>query len=355
LNGPFHNQGTLIPDQHQVAFSQGGNTLSQSLQGLSPGSNYRLQFYYDARACCGEDRRLDFKVYWNDQLLSAFSDVQPVGSGQPYRFHSVDFTPELGEGTLSFVNGGAGDRTLLLDAVSLQPVIGEAVMVANPGFEASGRVFGYLNQGASSRIAGWDINGQGSIVDAVMGVGSRSHDSQWLALAEGATAGQTLQGLVPGKNYHLLFDAAGSFSVYLNGQALLSQQAQFASGLESAAAMDDMQTYHAVFTAQSPSQRLEFVSQQGVELNHVEVLPFGDGLVSSLIAQAAPFLYHSFDEGELDANAVNDPAVRESALIDAPGTTSWLFSAEQEQGRVLPSSNELNAMPENAGWAQKSF
>ncbi|MGA0409878.1 MAG: hypothetical protein ACO3PR_17460, partial [Limisphaerales bacterium] len=48
LDGPFHNQGTLIPDQHQVAFSQGGNTLSQSLQGLSPGSNYRLQFYYDA-------------------------------------------------------------------------------------------------------------------------------------------------------------------------------------------------------------------------------------------------------------------------------------------------------------------
>src|SRR2546428_4235883 len=51
--GPFHNSATTIPDQSRVAFQQGSGSLRQTVTGLSPGQSYWLQFYYDARNCCG--------------------------------------------------------------------------------------------------------------------------------------------------------------------------------------------------------------------------------------------------------------------------------------------------------------
>src|SRR5262245_2144801 len=52
-DGPFHNGGTPIPDGKQVAFKQGSGDLAQDITGLTAGKRYWVQFYYDARACCG--------------------------------------------------------------------------------------------------------------------------------------------------------------------------------------------------------------------------------------------------------------------------------------------------------------
>ncbi len=39
-SGPFHNTGAAIPNRDRVAFLQGGQRLSQSISGLTPGSQY---------------------------------------------------------------------------------------------------------------------------------------------------------------------------------------------------------------------------------------------------------------------------------------------------------------------------
>src|SRR5205814_1641220 len=50
--GPFHNPGTPIPDRSRIGFKQGSGNLSQDITGLTPGKQYWIQFYYDARNCC---------------------------------------------------------------------------------------------------------------------------------------------------------------------------------------------------------------------------------------------------------------------------------------------------------------
>src|SRR6185503_720722 len=52
-DGPFHNSSAAIPDQARAAFLQGNCTIRQTVTGLTVGSNYWLQFFYDARNCCG--------------------------------------------------------------------------------------------------------------------------------------------------------------------------------------------------------------------------------------------------------------------------------------------------------------
>ena len=52
-DGPFHNGGTPIPDGLQVGFQQGNGAVSQDIFGLEDGVRYVVQFFYDARNCCG--------------------------------------------------------------------------------------------------------------------------------------------------------------------------------------------------------------------------------------------------------------------------------------------------------------
>src|SRR5206468_422299 len=44
-DGPFHNNGTPIPDGQQVAFKQGSGDTSQDITGLKPGQRYWIQFF----------------------------------------------------------------------------------------------------------------------------------------------------------------------------------------------------------------------------------------------------------------------------------------------------------------------
>jgi hypothetical protein len=277
-DGPFHNVGTPIPDQRQVAFIQGGsNYIAQDISGLETGQNYRLQFYYDARNCCGENRRLDFQVSYGDQLLVSFDDVQPANPEDGYYFYSIDFSPVNASGELRFDVGGVGYVSLLLDAVSLVKAHPTSVVLSNAGFEASGRNF--INSfDENSLLAGWTFHGLVEILGAndfqQRNLFSGSHDALLLKLSDGAFIEQKVEGLIPGFHYYLHFYAGvdsgqnGELAVFLDDESILNQVLTFNS--------DPFQKSAIVvkFEATDTSHLLRFASTKAeVYVNNISIFP----------------------------------------------------------------------------------
>ncbi len=137
-DGPFHNVGTLVPDRDRVAFKQGAGKLSQTIAGLEPGKRYWVQFFYDARACCGGTINF-IAVKWNGESIDVIPNVVPATGAPPvYFFRSAAFTPETDTGELSFEIAIDGDATALFDGVTIVQRDSGNVVIANPSFEASG-------------------------------------------------------------------------------------------------------------------------------------------------------------------------------------------------------------------------
>ncbi len=195
--GPFHNSGTTIPDQARVAFIQGADkTLSQDVTGLVVGKKYWVQFYYDARGCCGGT--IDVATKFNGVQIDNVVNVKPAGNPAQYYFRNVEFTAEADSGTLAFVTAGSGDATLNLDAVSIVQRDAGNVVLQNPSFEASGEV---ADTGAVSALAGWGITGTVGISSAVNGA---VPDQDHVAFLQGASSlSQRVSSLIVGKPYTL--------------------------------------------------------------------------------------------------------------------------------------------------------
>jgi hypothetical protein len=239
--GPFHNTGAAIPDRDRVAFLQDSQLLSQGISGLTPGSQYWIQFYYNARNCCGGT--MDLKVEFTDAngtttVLDTIPNVP--ASTNAYTFRNVTFTPDTDTGTLIFASVATGDATVDLDAVSMvQRDLGN-VVVANPSFEASGpptdttgippatdsgEIFSPAN------MAGWlwDTNQTGSygisLVGGVYADNGAIPDQDLVAVLQGpGSLSQTVSGLFTGTVYQVSFAynaqaAAGSahLQVSVNG------------------------------------------------------------------------------------------------------------------------------------------
>ena len=202
-SGPFHNAGTPIADRSQAAFIQGSGSLSQTISGLTPGQTYWIQFFYDARACCGGS--IDLATKWDGATLETIVGVTPSTGGAGYKFRNVAFTPTSGSGTLSFLTQAAGDATVLLDGVSITRRAAGQVVVMNPGFEASATP---PSPGLVSAVAGWTST-------IPMGVNNASGpyadngsipEQDHVGVLQGAVAiSQTIKGLVPGETYAVDF------------------------------------------------------------------------------------------------------------------------------------------------------
>ena len=196
-NGPFHNAGTPIPDNVRVAFQQGSGTMSQAISGLTPGKRYWIQFFYDARACCGGS--VDIGVQWNGGTLDTVRSVQPSTGGAPYKFRNVPFDAAAPSGTLAFVTAAVGDATVNYDAVTIvQRDLGNAV-VMNPGFEAGG-------DAAGLPVAGWTITGSAGVTRSpAAGIADNGvpaeQDHVLYLLNQNTAISQTIGGLVPGEVY----------------------------------------------------------------------------------------------------------------------------------------------------------
>jgi hypothetical protein len=174
-SGPFHNNGTPIPDRTRVGFKQGGGTVSQEITGLTAGKQYHLQFLYDARNCCGGT--VDIITKWNDTQLDKAANVKAVTGGAGYYSASVAFTADADTGTVTFETVVAGDATALFDGVTIvqrdkdpDPADTERqyAVVMNPSFEASGVVDDTVSF-ETDGIAGWTKEGAASVTTAGVG------------------------------------------------------------------------------------------------------------------------------------------------------------------------------------------
>lgn len=116
---PFADNG-VIPHGIRVAFMQANRTLSQTVT-LTPGSQYYLHFYENARSgpWPGLEARLDQEVVVPARV------VPQSGGSNPYRevFSDV-FTAAAASANLAFIKSTpqSGDTTVLLDNVAIVPV-----------------------------------------------------------------------------------------------------------------------------------------------------------------------------------------------------------------------------------------
>lgn len=132
----------IIPDGHQVAFLQSNAktvSLTQSVSGFQPGSQYMVVYRENARA--GVTGKPNVSVTLDDQTVVASHTVSPVDGlysyTQPYRYvGSSIFTAANTTHDLQFIAANAtADSTALIDAVEVLPMrraFGDNFDVQNP-------------------------------------------------------------------------------------------------------------------------------------------------------------------------------------------------------------------------------
>ncbi|MGC8744958.1 MAG: immunoglobulin domain-containing protein [Verrucomicrobiia bacterium] len=117
---PFANNGA-VPDGRQVAFLQSVAGAPKSMwtyiTGLTPGANYFLNFFVNARDY--NSTRPTLKVSINDQLIGSLS-VFPVSGTNAYRQVFLPFVPQNSTVTLSFTNDFNADSAVLIDNISFE-------------------------------------------------------------------------------------------------------------------------------------------------------------------------------------------------------------------------------------------
>ncbi len=198
-NGPFHNAGTPVPDRVRVGFKQGGGDVTQEIYGLEPGGTYWLQFFYDGRQGGGASEEVF--VYFDDVEIGHDPNIRP--STGAYYFMNAPFTPQADYGTIKFTHVVSGDRTILLDGVTVVARSTNEVVLRNPSFEASG-ILPFT--GVLPNIAGWSQTGTVGVDDGSMGIADNGTipDQDLVGFIEGeGSLSQTLDGLIVGNEYEL--------------------------------------------------------------------------------------------------------------------------------------------------------
>ena len=100
--------------------------------------------------------------------------------------------------------GDAGDHTLLIDAVSIQPTNSEHLSILNAGFEASGPVDTIAT--ADANVAGWNTSGSAESTVETVGGDDVPNGTFALQLNRESSISQSIGGLVFGERYELKFD-----------------------------------------------------------------------------------------------------------------------------------------------------
>jgi hypothetical protein len=144
LGGALAADNGKTPDQDHVAFLQGaGASLAQTIRRLTQGSNYKLQWNYNAPA--GTTAHLVVKVGAN---VVWEQDVTAVGGAENYRSASVDFIAGGNTADVTFEQTAA-DKTVLLDNIQ---VLGESITLPCLGV-APGKAELSLNQSTTIAIS----------------------------------------------------------------------------------------------------------------------------------------------------------------------------------------------------------
>ncbi|HAB18500.1 MAG TPA: hypothetical protein DCE44_18920, partial [Verrucomicrobiales bacterium] len=260
---PFADNGQF-PDRNQVALIQGAGSLQQTISGLKPGTNYWLQFRYNARNCCPEGSTTELTVTFAGQELGKFT-ATAVLDENPYNSPSINFVPTGAEGVLKFSAAPTGDATLLLDAITIVERSSSEVLVLNPSFEASGspQGVGYIQP---ARVSGWDMTGgYGVNVDTVgpftdNGVAA-AQDLVLFMQGNGSSASQLINGLVANQKFTLIYEVnarngggpeATTYSATLDDAVLMEEE------LTPVGVGNPYYARYVVFTAAAESGILKF-------------------------------------------------------------------------------------------------
>jgi hypothetical protein len=124
--GPFADNGT-IPHGTQVAFMQGAGALSQTVSGFTPGNDYYVEFYENARTG-GGGAIAGLSLTVSDGItpltIVPTHNVTPVGANPYVRVTSYGFVASAASLTLTFTKSDAvpGDSTALIDNVCVLPL-----------------------------------------------------------------------------------------------------------------------------------------------------------------------------------------------------------------------------------------
>ena len=285
-DGPFHNGGTPIPDQARAAFIQGSSTMSQEVFGFTPGEQHWLQFFYDARGCCGGT--IDLIVKLDDEELDRINNVRPSADGNPYKGRTILFVPEFDAGIISFQTIASGDATVSLDGVSIVQRDEGQVPVMNPSFEASGEPEDPDGIISPNGIAGW--SGEGIYGVSGDGFGTFADNGQTSEpdyvgfISDVGSLSQTLDGLVVGSEYQLTFDynARGGDSPQL--AVFLGEEAIFETAVSSVGGNNAYHQGSLSFVADDVQKLLSF--RQTAEGDHTLLL---DSVrLSGLVGESFP-------------------------------------------------------------------
>ncbi len=122
--GPFADNGT-IPHGGQVAFLQGAGTLSQTVSGFTPGNDYYIEYFENARtggAIAGLSLTVSDGV--TPLTIVPTHNVTRVGAAPYVRVISYGFVASASSLTLTFTKSDAvaGDSTALIDNVCILPL-----------------------------------------------------------------------------------------------------------------------------------------------------------------------------------------------------------------------------------------
>ncbi len=114
--GPFADNG-VIPDGSKVAFIHLAGTMHQVVSGFTPGLQYRLRYYENARLGAGT---ANVRVTVGGVTMVATHAVVAVGGSSPYVQKTTEpFTATAATLDVAFVVSGSGDFTVLLDKVEM--------------------------------------------------------------------------------------------------------------------------------------------------------------------------------------------------------------------------------------------
>jgi hypothetical protein len=266
--GPFWDNGKT-PDRNRVVFKQQNGDISQDITGLTPGQAYWIQFYYNTRGdvlsgSCGIVTR------FNGVDLDTISSIQrvtaPEGTGAitvPFHHRSVEFVPDTDSGTLTFHVATEGDRTALLDAVTIVPHAADAIVVMNPSFEASG-ILPEVGR-ITNAMAGWDGTGVFG-VDIAGGAYANNGaipDQDLVAFIEGpGSLAQTIKGMVVGSQYKLQFSCNARTGNTPHLQAKADSTVLFEGDITAVSGANPFQRKEVTFTAASDTIVLTFAQTQ---------------------------------------------------------------------------------------------
>jgi hypothetical protein len=309
-SGPSLDNG-IIPDQAQVAVlqgSEGSNTLSQQIYGLTPGKNYWLQFRYNAGTVSFTLPAVDLQVKLGGNVLATITNITAAGAyvgDVPFYFTNIVFVPANASELLEFVATPTVQNTtpaLLLDAVSIVQRDADEIVIENPSFEASGES---SPTSFTPPMDGWSLTGDYGVNyspgDTLGDNGIAPDQGEVLFLYHSCAASNLISGLTVGQAYTLSYgvNARNAPSGSVLAYDVAFGDIPLLTGQEVSTVGDDNPyfTQYLTFTNDAPSNVLGFATQNVGDtttlLDNIKLVPglrVPPQLVSSVLQPALQFV-----------------------------------------------------------------